>query len=79
MTYSINNDSSKHTRGHGAAVFGVLIRSHHAVVSVGEHAANGAEDDDGEDGDDDAVACLLVPWLYTGVRGSTEGRTMCRH
>ena len=49
---------------HSLAVFGVLGRAHDDVVAAGEHAADGAEDYDGEDGDDDAVGC----WISGGSR-----------
>jgi hypothetical protein len=45
---------------HSLAVFGVLGRAHDDVVAAGEHAADGAEDYDGEDGDDDAAWWCLV-------------------
>ena len=48
---------------HSLAVFGVLGRAHDDVVAAGEHAADGAEDYDGEDGDDDAVRGVNVSWI----------------
>ena len=54
-SYSVNYYRAKDGRRHSLAVFGVLGRAHDDVVADGEHAADGAEDYDGEDGDDDAV------------------------
>jgi hypothetical protein len=55
ISYSVNYHCAKDGRRHSLAVFGIFGRPHHDVVAAGEHAANGAEDYDGEDGDDDAV------------------------
>jgi hypothetical protein len=50
-THSINNHRPKNRPGNFLPVLGVLGAAHHAVVAVGEHAADGAEDHDREEGD----------------------------
>ena len=57
MSYAVYYYCAKDGCRHSLAVFGVLGRAHDDVVAAGEHAADGAEDYDGEDGDDDAVGC----------------------
>lgn len=54
MAYPVYCYCSEYCCCYGFAVFGVFVAADHAVVVVGEHAADCAEDDDGEDGDDDA-------------------------
>jgi len=55
VTYAIYTDRSKYRRGNLSAILGIFLRAHHAVVAVGEHAADCAKDDDGEDGDDNTA------------------------
>ena len=54
LTYRIYYHRSKHRCSNFGAVRGIISAAHHAVVAVREHAADCAEDYDGEDGDDDA-------------------------
>jgi hypothetical protein len=54
-SYSVNYHRAKDGRRHSLAVFRVLGRAHDDMVAAGKHAADSAEDYDGEDGDDDAV------------------------
>ena len=56
-TYSVDNHCAKDSCGDLFAVLWVLSSAHDGVVAGGEHGAEGAEDYDGEDGDDDAVWC----------------------
>ena len=51
-TYRIYNHRAKDSRSHLSSVFGIFGFSHHCVVSACEHASDGAQDDDGEYGDD---------------------------
>ena len=53
-TYSVDDHCAKHSCGDLFAVLGILSRAHDGMVAGGEHGAEGAEDYDGEDGDDDA-------------------------
>lgn len=59
LTHRVYYHSPKYCRGDLPAVLGVLFAAHHAVVAAGEHAADCAEDYDGEDGNDDAGGLAL--------------------
>lgn len=54
-TYSVDDDCAEDGCGDRFAILGILSRAHDGVVARGEHGADGAEDYDGEDGDDDAA------------------------
>ena len=59
VTYAVYHHRAENRGCYSLPVFWILARAHHGVVAAGEHAADGREDYDGEDGDDDAVKALL--------------------
>lgn len=64
-TYTVDYHRAKDCCCYALAVFGVFGAAHHGVVAAGEHAANGAEDYDGEDGDDDAIGGVSMPLSFS--------------
>lgn len=60
LTYTVYYDCAEDGCRDSLAVFGVLRGAHHDMVAAGEHAADGAKDYDGEDGDDDAGCCQYM-------------------
>jgi hypothetical protein len=79
FAYSVYADCAEDCDRHLLSVFGILLAAHQAVVVVGEHAADGAEDYNGEDGNDDAVRIRLVLSIISDALVSLGLRTMSMH
>jgi hypothetical protein len=58
-TYTVDGDSTKDRGGDSSAILGVFFRAHQGVVVCLEESTNDGEDDNGKDGDDDAVGKLV--------------------
>jgi hypothetical protein len=57
-TYTVDSNGTKNGGGDSSAVGGVFLRAHHGVIVCLEESTNDGKNDDGEDGDDNAVARL---------------------
>jgi hypothetical protein len=81
-TYTIDGNSTKDGGSDGSAVSWIFLGAHHRVVVCLEESTDDGEDDNGEDGDDNAIARLTsgqggggVSWAHhvQALKADTTG------
>jgi hypothetical protein len=67
-TYTIDGNGTKDGGGDSSAVSWVFLRAHHRVIVCLEESTDDGENDNGEDGDDDAMARLTCGQEGVGLK-----------